>query len=125
MNDKRPVNLALHTMKFPITAITSILHRVTGLILFFLIPLSLWALDSMLNSPNGFISTMSFFSCPWGKFLVWVFLSALLFHLVMGIRHLIMDLGIGETLHGGKTGSWLGIFCSAVLIVLAGVWIWQ
>ncbi len=125
MNDKRPVNLALHTMKFPVTAITSILHRVSGFILFFLIPLSLLALDAMLNSPNSFSSTMAFLNSPFGKFLVWVFLSALLFHLVMGIRHLIMDLGIGETLHGGKAGSWLGIICSAILIVLAGVWIWQ
>jgi len=125
VNDKRPVNLALHTMKFPITAITSILHRITGFLLFFLIPLSLWVLDTTLNSPNSFVNTMNFLHSPSGKFWVWVFLSALLFHLVMGIRHLFMDLGIAETLRGGKVTSWLGIICSGILIILAGVWIWQ
>jgi len=51
-------------------------------------------------------------------------LSALLYHLVAGVRHLIMDMGIGETLEGGKLGSQIVIAVSAVVIVLLGVWIW-
>ena len=34
------------------------------------------------------------------KLILWGILSALLYHLVAGIRHLIMDMGIGETLRG-------------------------
>lgn len=124
MNDRRPVNLALYTMKFPVTAITSILHRITGLLLFFLIPLSLWVLNTTLSSPDSFTATMTCLQTPFGKFLVWMFLSALLFHLVMGIRHLLMDLGFGETFAAGKATAWLGLVCSAVLVVLAGVWVW-
>jgi len=44
--------------------------------------------------------------------------------LVAGIRHLLMDLGLGETLEGGKRGSKAVLVISAVLIVLAGVWLW-
>ncbi len=51
-------------------------------------------------------------------------LSALLYHLVAGVRHLIMDMGIGETLEGGKLGSKIVIVISVVLIVLVGVWVW-
>jgi len=51
-------------------------------------------------------------------------LSALLYHLVAGVRHLVMDTGHGETLEGGKLGSKIVLAVSAVLIVLAGVWIW-
>lgn len=61
---------------------------------------------------------------PLAKFVVWVLLSGLMYHLTAGIRHLIMDLGIGETLEGGKLGAKLVFIISAVLIVLMGVWIW-
>jgi succinate dehydrogenase / fumarate reductase cytochrome b subunit len=60
---------------------------------------------------------------PLAKLVTWG-LSALLYHLVAGVRHLIMDMGIGETLEGGKLGSKIVIVISVVLIVLAGVWIW-
>jgi len=58
------------------------------------------------------------------KFVAWGLLSASLYHLVAGVRHLIMDMGIGETLEGGKLGSKIVIAVSVVVIVLAGVWIW-
>lgn len=124
MDKRRPVNLALHTMKFPITAITSITHRITGFLLFFLIPLSLWALSKSLSSPQNFDRLVAQLHSSLGKFFTWIFLSALLFHLVMGIRHLLMDLGMGEELRSGKFTAWSGIIVSAVLIVLAGVWLW-
>ena len=61
---------------------------------------------------------------PLAKLVIWGLLSALLYHLVAGVRHLIMDMGIGETLEGGKLGSQIVLDVSAVVIVLAGVWIW-
>ena len=61
---------------------------------------------------------------PLAKLVIWGLLSALLYHLVAGVRHLIMDMGIGETLEGGKLGSQIVLAVSAVVIVLAGVWIW-
>ncbi|MNY70494.1 Succinate dehydrogenase cytochrome b556 subunit [compost metagenome] len=56
--------------------------------------------------------------------MIWGLLSALLYHLVAGVRHLVMDAGVGETLEGGKLGSKIVIVVSAVLIVLLGVWVW-
>ena len=61
---------------------------------------------------------------PLAKLVSWGLLSALLYHLVAGVRHLIMDMGVGETLEGGKQGSKIVIAVSAVLIVIAGVWVW-
>lgn len=61
---------------------------------------------------------------PLAKLVIWGLLSALLYHLVAGLRHLIMDMGVGETLEGGKLGSQIVLAVSAVTIVLAGVWIW-
>jgi len=58
------------------------------------------------------------------KLVVWGTLAALAYHLVAGVRHLIMDMGIGETLEGGRLGAKLTFIVSAIIIVLLGVWIW-
>ncbi|AYC33339.1 succinate dehydrogenase, cytochrome b556 subunit [Pseudomonas cavernae] len=124
MNSQRPVNLDLRTIKLPVTAYTSILHRISGVILFLGIAVLLFALDKSLASEEGFEQVKACLASPLAKLVIWGLLSALLYHLVAGIRHLIMDMGIGETLEGGKLGSQIVLAVSAVLIVLAGVWVW-
>ena len=84
----------------------------------------LYALDLSLSSEEGFGEVKAYLTSPLAKFVIWALLSALLYHLVAGIRHLFMDAGIGETLEGGKLGSKIVIAVSVVVIVLAGVWIW-
>ena len=124
MNSQRPVNLDLRTIKLPITAYTSILHRISGVILFVGLAVLLYALDKSLASEEGFEQVKACMTSPLAKLVIWGLLSALLYHLVAGVRHLIMDMGIGETLEGGKLGSKIVIVISVVMIVLAGVWIW-
>lgn len=124
MNSQRPVNLDLRTIKLPVTAYTSILHRISGVILFVGIAALLLALDVSLSSEEGFETVKGYLTSPLVKLVTWALLSALLYHLVAGVRHLIMDMGVGETLQGGKLGSQIVIAVSAVLILLAGVWIW-
>lgn len=124
VKSQRPVNLDLRTIKLPITAYTSILHRVSGVVLFVGVAILLLALDASLSSAEGFEEVKAYISSPLAKLVIWVLLSALLYHLVAGVRHLIMDTGHGETLEGGKLGSKIVLAVSAVLIVLAGVWIW-
>lgn len=84
----------------------------------------LYALDKSLASEEGFEQVKACMTSPLVKLVIWGLLSALLYHLVAGVRHLIMDMGIGETLEGGKLGSQIVLAVSAVVIVLAGVWIW-
>ena len=124
VNSQRPVNLDLRTIKLPITAYTSILHRVSGVILFLGIVIVLFALDKSLASEEGFAEVQACLASPLAKLIIWGLLSALLYHLVAGVRHLIMDLGVGESLEGGKLGSKIVIVVSVVVILLAGVWIW-
>ncbi|AAY37048.1 succinate dehydrogenase, cytochrome b556 subunit [Pseudomonas syringae pv. aptata] len=124
MNSQRPVNLDLRTIKLPVTAYTSILHRISGVILFVGIAIMLYAMDKSLASEEGFGEVKAYMTSPLAKLIIWGLLSALLYHLVAGIRHLIMDSGVGETLEGGKLGSKIVIAVSVILILLAGVWIW-
>ena len=124
MKSQRPVNLDLRTIKLPITAYTSILHRISGVILFVGLAVLLYALDKSLASEEGFEPVKACMTSPPAKLVLWGLLSALLYHLVAGVRHLRMDMGIGATLAGGKLGSQIFLAVSAVVIVLAGVWIW-
>ena len=58
------------------------------------------------------------------KLVLWAVISGLLYHLIAGIKHLIMDLGIGETLEGAQMGAKLVVALSAISIILTGVWLW-
>jgi succinate dehydrogenase / fumarate reductase cytochrome b subunit len=120
----RPVNLNLFSFHYPITAIASILHRISGVILFLFVPFLVWALNLTLASPDDFSIVQHTLNLPVIKFLVWIFLSGLLYHLLAGMRHLVMDFGIGESLRGGRFGAWAVTILSVVLAILLGLWLW-
>jgi succinate dehydrogenase / fumarate reductase cytochrome b subunit len=124
VKDKRPVNLDIGTMRLPITAWASITHRATGVFLFVGMAVLIWALDASLASPESFASLRENLSSPLVKLVIWAVMAGLIYHSVAGVKHLIMDLGIGESMEGGTRGSRIVFALSAVLIVLAGVWIW-
>ncbi len=124
VNDKRPVNLDLTTIKFPIPALASISHRIAGVALFVAVPILLWMLDRSLASPESFAEMKELLDSGLAKFVLWGILAAIAYHFVAGIKHLIMDWGIGETLEGGRRFAIAGFIIAAVLIILAGVWVW-
>lgn len=124
MNDKRPVNLDFTTFKLPLPAITSITHRITGGAMFFGVAILLYMLDTSLSSPEGFEQVASLMDSVLAKLIVWLLMSALLFHLIAGIKHLIMDMGIGETIEGGLMAARIVIGLSVIASLIAGVWIW-
>ena len=124
VNDKRPVNLDLTTIKFPIPALASISHRIAGVALFVAVPMLLWMLDRSLASPESFAEMKQLLDSWFAKVVLFGILAAIAYHFVAGIKHLIMDWGIGETLEGGRRFATASFIVAAVLIVLAGVWVW-
>ena len=72
----------------------------------------------------GFAEAQRLLTLPVAKFVVWGIVSGLLYHIVAGTKHLIMDWGFGETLAGAAIGSRITLVLSIVLIATAGVWIW-
>jgi succinate dehydrogenase / fumarate reductase cytochrome b subunit len=123
-HDKRPVNLALTTLRFPITAIISILHRVSGLLLFLSLPFVLYLFQQSLASIEDFDSLQDCFQSVILRLVVWVVLSALWYHLIAGIRHLLMDWGVGESKTGGRIGARIVLVFSMAAILLTGIWLW-
>jgi succinate dehydrogenase / fumarate reductase, cytochrome b subunit len=124
VNKKRPVNLDLTTINLPVTGFVSFFHRVSGIFLFGGMAFLLWLLDSSLDSQEGFAAVRDISSSLICKLILWSVLAGLAYHTIAGIRHLVMDCGVGESLKGGQLGAKIVLVLSAVLIALIGVWLW-
>ena len=124
MNNQRPVNLAIGTIRLPITSYASILHRVSGVFLFVAVAILLYLLDLSLASEQGFAQVRELLGSDPVKFVMWTILAGLAYHTLAGVRHLIMDIGIGESLKGGVLGAKLLFGSFAILVVVAGIWLW-
>lgn len=124
MKKQRPVNLDLGTIKFPAAARASILHRISGVAMFFALAFVIWAWATSLSSAEGFEYVKGLMTGPIAKFIAWGTLTALAYHLFGGIRHLLMDLGHFEELRSGNVSANIVIALWAVAAVLAGVWVW-
>ncbi len=85
----------LPNYRMPLAAYVSILHRVSGFLLFVMLPFILYLLDQSLRSPDTFAALHELVS-PWYAKLVILALSwAYLHHFCAGVRHLVMDVHIG------------------------------
>lgn len=127
MRKTGPRNISIANLmryRFPVMAIASIFHRISGFILFLMIPFILWMLDASLRSPASYHKLYQCLTYPVSKFFVWVLLSALIYHIIAGIKHLIMDLGHLETKCAGKVSSTVVMVLAFILIVALGVWLW-
>lgn len=109
----RPIALSLLHFRFPMPALASIAHRISGVVLFVsLLPL-LWLADMALSSEEGFVSAGAVLSNILLAPLWSLMFASYIYHLCAGIRHLLMDAGIGEELRSGRI--------SAVLVLGIGV----
>ena len=125
MDKKRPVNLDIGTIRLPITSYVSILHRASGVILFFSIAVFLCLLEGSLDSEQSFNDVKALFNNPLCQFIVWASLAALAYHAVVGIRHLVMDFGLCEdSFESGRTTAWVALVVAVVVIALVTGWVY-
>ena len=124
MKTKRPINLDIGTIKLPITSYVSILHRVSGVVLFFAVALLLCVFDASLESEQSFESLKECLSSPIWQLIIWAALAAMAYHFLAGIRHLIMDFGFGEeSFESGRRSAWVVVAVAALLIASISGWI--
>ncbi len=123
MNSGRPTNLNLFNIRWPVTALVSITHRVSGILLFLAIAPLLFLFDLSLSSEAGFERAIGLLSPPAARLALWFAAAAMAYHLIAGCRHLLMDIGIGETWRGGRLSALAVIALSGVTAVLLGLWL--
>jgi len=121
---QRPVNLDLTTIKMHPAANASILHRVSGVIMVFAIGILLFTLSTSLSSAEGFAQIQGYLDGFFFKFIVFGCLSALTFHVLAGVRHLLMDLGHFEELASGNATAKLIMVIWLAVSAVIGVWLW-
>tara|TARA_B100001173_G_C15937439_1_gene525574 strand:+ start:157 stop:543 length:387 start_codon:yes stop_codon:yes gene_type:complete len=107
--DNRPVNLNLLTISLPIIGVSSILHRISGLAVFFSFPLVVWLFSISLKSEESFVALTNLYeNSLFLKIITYLILVGFSYHLLAGSKKLLSDaFGIGETLESGRFLSWL------------------
>ncbi len=124
MNKKRPKHLALYQISLPLPGWISILHRVSGALLFLALPILLWLFQQSLVSADSYTQLGSVLAHPVAKLFLLAVLWAFLHHLCAGIRYLVIDLDIGVALKPARASSMAVLAVSLVLTVLLGARLW-
>ena len=125
LHNKRPKHLNLFKIKQPLPAVVSILHRISGVLLFFPgIPLLLCSLQMLLQSPQSFEALLNYLHYPIVKLVALLSLWFFLHHVCAGIRHLFLDLHIGVALPQARASSKLVFIAGFLLTMLMGLMLW-
>ena len=121
----RPVYLNLFAIRQPVPAVVSILHRISGTLLFLIgLPLVLWTLQASLAAADGYQRVAAFFANPLAKLVLLALVWAYLHHLLAGIRHLLGDIHIGLDLPGARRSAAVCLVLALLLTVAIGVRLW-
>jgi succinate dehydrogenase / fumarate reductase cytochrome b subunit len=122
---RRPKHLDLLKIRLPIPGIVSILHRISGAVLFVLfIPLGLLALQGSLASEQGFSTWTGLFANPVVKLILVGFIWAWAHHFLAGIRYLLLDIHIGIELQPARFSSKIVIVLSLAITLLLVIKLW-
>ena len=124
MNKQRPKHLALHKIRLPLSGIVSILHRISGVLLFFALPLLLVMLQYSLASIETYTQLMSMVANPLLKLLLLGLLWGFLHHFCAGLRYLAVDLHLVSNLAQARKSSRVVLAVSLALTVLIGIRLW-
>jgi succinate dehydrogenase / fumarate reductase, cytochrome b subunit len=120
----RPKNLNLFTIRLPINAVVSILHRVSGVGLFLSIPLVLLALQSLVQSEASYLALTSWLNTWFVKLLLIGLAWAFFHHFFAGIRHLLQDIHWMTTLNNARLSSRILLWLVAITTAIFAVIIW-
>jgi len=120
-----PVYLDLLSIRQPLPAIVSILHRLSGALLFLLgIPLALWGLEASLGSADAYASFAAAVAHPLGKLVALALLWSLLHHLFAGLRHLFLDLHVGIDLPSARRSSAIALVLALLVTLAVAIRVW-
>ncbi|MDM5148000.1 succinate dehydrogenase, cytochrome b556 subunit [Candidatus Persebacteraceae bacterium Df01] len=122
--DKRPKHLNLLKIHLPLPGVLSIFHRISGVILIYVLPFALAALQFSTADKTGYAQVISVASHPVAKLAIWGAAWALFHHLCAGIRFLLLDCHIGTTLEVARRSAAVAFVVSLFLTTVFGFWLW-
>jgi succinate dehydrogenase / fumarate reductase cytochrome b subunit len=117
--DRSPVFLNLLQIQMPVGALTSITHRVTGVLLGLGVPFAIYLLEVSVESPRGYARVAGMFDQWFVKFGAIILIWSLAHHLLAGVRHLLSDIDVGSRLSAARRSAWIVNLCGVAMAVLA------
>ncbi|MDO4998142.1 MAG: succinate dehydrogenase, cytochrome b556 subunit [Neisseria sp.] len=121
---KRPVFLELNNIRLPIPGIVSILHRISGVVLFLMLPVLLALLAGSLSDGEAFASYQAVADNVLVKLILIGLLWAFLHHLFAGIRFLLLDAHKGLELQTARNTAKVVFVAALVSTVILGALLW-
>lgn len=119
LRGKNPVYLNLFRLHLPIMGWVSILHRLSGALLFLLLPLMVWGFALTLSGAAGFARVVAWGSTPFAKLLTLALVWALAQHFFSGLRHLALDSHWGVQLKSARRSSLFVLLATGGVVLLA------
>jgi len=130
---ERPVYRNIHvsqivSYRLPPAGIVSILHRVSGVLLFLMLPWLIWLFDVSLSSEvsyerftSTFVAGLGFLPGWFMKLVALALIWAYLHHFIAGVRHLWMDMTHSVSKRQGEISAWVTLGSSAVLTLALAI----
>ena len=118
---ERPVYLNLFRIHLPLAGWVSILHRVSGALLFVALPLGVWVLSVSLSGEAGFRRISDWIAHPIARLVLLGLTWAFAHHLLAGVRHLALDAQWGADLKHARQSS-LAVMLASGLVTLLAAW---
>lgn len=117
-----PKFLNLFRIRFPAGAVTSIAHRLSGVILFLSFPFMIFLLDLSLQGPAEYQQAIAWLEPYYIRLFAALLVWSLSHHLLAGIRFLIIDLGVGVGLKQSRASAWLVNLLGLVFLIMYLGW---
>lgn len=124
MQKKRPKHLEIGKIRLPIPGIVSILHRISGVGLFFALPFIIYLFSGTLSSAEAFETYRTIVAHPLVKLILIGLLWAYMHHFCAGLRFLLLDIHIGLDLPTARATARMVLMLSIGLTVVIGGLLW-
>ena len=119
LTENRPVFLNLFRIRQPVSAVVSILHRISGILMVLALPGLIYLLQTSLSSPEGFSQVVALLDGQIARLFAVLMIWMLAHHLFAGIRFLILDFDVGLTKSVSSKTAWFVHVCAAAVAAMA------
>jgi len=123
-NNKRPKFLNLFRIRLPVTGVNSIAHRVSGAIMFLMIPTLIYLFSLSVKNAEGFQQVVTILNSQSSKIIITILAWALGHHLMAGIRFLLTDVDVGTELSTARKTAWFVNVTAVIFFILIAYKIW-
>jgi succinate dehydrogenase / fumarate reductase, cytochrome b subunit len=123
-NKLRPKNLNLFTIRLPINAVVSILHRAAGMALFLMLPIILWAFQRSVSSQGTYTALVEILNTWFIKLMLIGLAWAFFHHFFAGIRHLMHDIHWMTSLQKARFSGHVVLWLVGFVVAIFALVIW-